>query len=225
MAAQEHSVRVWDLPVRLSHWSFAVLVSALWYTADNSLWYWHTRLGIVLLGVLIFRIIWGFIGSKTARFSHFVKGPRAIVAYLRGSGGDGARPYFGHSPVAALSVLALLGAMLAQVSMGLFAGDPFDGATGPLNAFVGVMTADQITEWHTDFVWVIGALVGLHLLAIAFYAAVKRSNLVSPMVTGKRAMPKGQKGNAPIAWGRFAIATLASAGIALWIWSGAPPLG
>jgi len=222
MAFEQHSIRVWDLPVRLCHWSFAALVGALWYTAENSLWYWHTRLGVVLLGVLIFRIIWGFIGSETARFSHFVKGPRTIVAYLRGSS---SAPHFGHSPLAALSVLALLGAMAAQVSMGLFAGDPFDGATGPLNDFVGVMIADQITDWHTDFVWVIGALVALHLLAIAFYAAVKKDNLVAPMVTGRRAMPEGQNGNAPIAWGRFVFAALASAGIALWIWSGAQGLG
>ena len=202
-----------------------MLVGALWYTADNSIWYWHTRLGVVLLGVLIFRIIWGFVGSQTARFSHFVKGPKAILAYLRGSGGEGVPPHFGHSPVGALAVLALLGAMLAQVTMGLFAGDPFDGATGPLNGLVGVMTADQITDWHTDFIWVIGGLVLLHLLAIAFYATFKMNDLVSPMMTGKRDMPVEQSGNAPTQWGRFVLAVLVSAGLAFWIWSGAPPLG
>ncbi|MEP2736886.1 MAG: cytochrome b/b6 domain-containing protein [Erythrobacter sp.] len=218
------SITVWDWPVRLSHWSFAVLVPAMWYTAEYSHWYWHTRLGTVLLGVLTFRLIWGVIGSQTARFSQFVKGPRAVLNYLRGSDGE-AEPSFGHSPIGALSVIALLTAMLIQLGMGLFAGDPYDGATGPLNSFVGVMTADQLTDWHEDFVCVVLALAALHLAAIAFYAIVKRRNLVGPMLTGAKNAEGKAAGLAPIAQGRAIAALLVAAGIALWVWFGAPPFG
>ena len=223
MATKETRLRVWDLPVRLCHWSFALLVPAMWYTADNSLWYWHTRLGIVLLAVLIFRIIWGVIGTRTARFAQFVKGPRAVLQYLRGSG-EGA-PYFGHSPIGALATITLLTAMFAQVSMGLFAGDPFDGATGPLNHFVGVLTADQPTDWHAQFVCVLLGLVALHLSAIAFYAVARRINLIAPMINGKRAGAAGCESNDRASWGKALIAALIAAGLALWVWNGAPPLG
>ncbi|MEP5938566.1 MAG: cytochrome b/b6 domain-containing protein [Erythrobacter sp.] len=221
MIEAEHKVAVWDWPVRLSHWSFAILVLAMWYTAENGLWYWHTRLGVCLLGVLVFRLIWGFIGSRTARFSQFVKGPSAILAYLRGNG----EGKVGHSPLGALSVLALLGAMSVQVGMGLFAGDPFDGATGPLNALVGVATADMLTEWHEVFYWAVLGMAGLHLLAIAFYAGAKHDDLVTPMVTGSREADADVEGNSGGSAVRFAIAFAMAAGIAGWVWLGAPPLG
>lgn len=211
---------IWDWPVRLSHWSFAVLVPAMWYTADNSLWWWHTRLGMALLAVLIFRILWGFIGSRTARFASFVKGPGAIVDYLKGESAFTT----GHNPLGALSVVALLTAMSLQVAMGLFSGDPYDGATGPLNGFVGVMTADMITDWHKTFVWVLVALVAVHLAAIAFYAAVKRTNLVGPMITGKRALLVG-KDIAPASNRTALIALIIAIALAVWIWLGAPPFG
>ena len=158
MAIKTHTVRVWDWPVRLTHWSFALLVPAMWITADNSQWGWHMRLGHVLLALLIFRVIWGVIGTDTARFSSFVKGPLAVIGYLRG--GYDEKGNKGHSPLAALAVLALLGLMSVQVGMGLFAGDPFDGATGPLNPLVGVMTADRITTTHEWFWWLVFGMIG-----------------------------------------------------------------
>lgn len=214
-------VRVWDWPVRVTHWSFALLVPAMWLTAENSLWGWHTQLGVVLLGVLVFRLIWGFVGTRTARFADFVKGPKRVLAYLRNE--YDADRNIGHSPLAALSVLALLGAMSAQVGMGLFAGDPYDGATGPLNPLVGVGMADRLTGWHEQFYLVVLALVALHLSAIAWYAVVKRRNLVTPMVTGADEKAQGVEGIAQA--GIAALAALAVAvGIAAWVWFGAPPL-
>ena len=147
------TVRIWDLPVRLTHWAFALIIPAMWWTGENGEWGWHFRLGLLLLGLLVFRIIWGFLGTDTARFASFVKGPQAVLAYLRGNHEDGATK--GHNPLGALSVLALLAAMLVQVGLGLFSGDPYDGATGPLNALVGVMTADTITELHEAFFYVV----------------------------------------------------------------------
>ncbi|MGY6551558.1 MAG: cytochrome b/b6 domain-containing protein [Erythrobacter sp.] len=222
-AAHSQDVRVWDPLLRLCHWSFALIIPAMWLTAENSQWAWHRRLGLVLLGILVFRILWGFLGPETARFASFVTGPRTVIAYVRGQL-DGAGKRIGHSPLGAVGTIVLLGAMLAQVSMGLFAGDPYDGMTGPLNPLVGVMTADRLTTWHETFFWVIVGLVALHLSAITFYA-VKGDDLVTPMVSGQRPPMRGVSGIGPVPWGRAVLAIALAAGFALWIAAGAPPLG
>lgn len=216
------AVRVWDLPVRLTHWSFAVLVPAMWITAENSQWGWHTRLGHALLALLIFRVIWGFVGTDTARFCSFVKGPGKVLAYLRG--GYEHKSEKGHNPLGALAVLAMLAIIAAQVGMGLFAGDPFDGATGPLNPLVGVLTADTITETHKWFVYVVFAMIGLHILAIGVYGAFQANNLIGAMIGGKAEKTQGVADNPPASWVRAFVAFAVSAGIALWVWFGAPPL-
>jgi cytochrome b len=215
-------VRVWDPLLRITHWSFALLIPAMWWTAENSKWAWHRRIGLVLLGILVFRVLWGFLGPETARFASFVKGPRAVIAYLRGELA-GAAQMIGHSPVGGLSTVVLLGAMLTQVSMGLFAGDPFDGMTGPLNPLVGVGLADMITEWHETFFWVVVGLIGLHLSAITFYA-VRGQDLLSPMLGGTRPPMAGVSGIGPMAWGKALLAVGLAAGLALWVANGAPPL-
>lgn len=215
-------VRVWDPLLRLCHWSFALLIAAMWITAENSQWAWHRRLGLILLGILVFRILWGFWGPETARFGNFVKGPLAVIAYVRGQVADAAKQ-IGHSPLGGWSTLALIAAMLAQVSMGLFAGDPYDGMTGPLNPLVGVLTADMLTNWHETFFWVLVGLIALHLSAITFYA-VKGDDLLSPMVGGKRPPMRGVTGIGPLPWGRAGVAIVIAAGFAGWIAAGAPPL-
>ena len=219
--AETAPVPVWDLPVRLCHWSFVVIIPAMWWTAENSEMWWHQRLGMVLLTLLVFRILWGFVGSSTARFSDFVRGPGAILAYLRGNRD---KAHLGHNPLGALSVLALLAAMIAQVSMGLFAGDPFDGATGPLRELVGVMTADRLTDWHHAFVWGIAALIALHLAAITFYAVFKQNDLVSPMLSGVKEAPAQAEPMNPAPVWRALLCLAFAAGLAAWIWVGAPPL-
>ena len=214
-------IRVWDPLLRITHWSFALLVPAMWWTAENSKWALHKRIGLVLLGLLAFRVLWGFLGPETARFASFVKGPGAVLAYLRGTH---AGPRIGHSPLAGWSTLALIGAMLAQVGMGLFAGDPYDGMTGPLNPLVGVMTADRLTDWHETFFWVVAGLACLHLAAIVFYASVKGQDLVSPMLSGDRPPLDGVSGIGPMPWAKGLAAVALAAGFAGWIAMGAPPL-
>lgn len=218
-AERLRDVRVWDPLLRLTHWSFALLVPAMWWTAENSKWALHRRLGLVLLGLLVFRVLWGFLGPETARFRQFVTGPRAVLAYLR----EGKANAIGHSPLGGWSTLALIGAMLLQVSLGLFAGDPYDGMTGPLNPLVGVMLADTITELHETFFWLVAGLIGLHLAAITFYAA-KGDDLLSPMVGGNRPPMAGVAGIGPVPWARALLACGLAAGLALWVAWGAPPL-
>lgn len=205
--------------MRIVHWSFPLLIPAMWWTAENSKWALHKRLGLVLLGLLVFRILWGFVGPETARFSQFIKGPRAVLAYLRDGGAAGVKA-IGHSPLGGLSTVVLLGAMLLQASLGLFAGDPYDGTTGPLNALIGVSLADAVTELHESFVWVIGGLVALHLGAIVFYA-VRGDDLLTPMVGGSRPPIAGVTGIGPVPWVKGLAAAVAAAGLALWLANGA----
>jgi cytochrome b len=148
-------VRVWDPLLRLCHWSFALLslrcggrrktpngpCTSGWAWCFSA--FWH------------FRVLWGFVGPETARFASFIRGPKTVAAYLARQLAD-ATTRIGHSPLGGWSTLVLIGAMLTQVGMGLFSGDPYDGMTGPLNPLVGVMTADTITELHETFFWVLG---------------------------------------------------------------------
>lgn len=218
--ATEADVTVWDPLLRLVHWSFPVLIAAMWWTAENSKWGLHRRFGLVLLGILAFRVLWGFLGPETARFASFVKGPREVIAYLRGGAGNA----IGHSPLGGWSTLALLGAMLVQVSLGLFSGDPYDGMTGPLNPLVGALTADRLTDLHETFFYVVLGFIVLHLGAIVYYSFVKGDDLLSPMVSGDRPPLAGVKGIGPMPWLRALLAIALAAGFALWIAAGAPPL-
>ena len=218
----ESAIRVWDLPVRLCHWSMALAIPALWWTAENGEMGWHMRVGLFLLFVLTFRILWGVLGTRTARFAQFVKGPRTVWQYLTG---EAMHEGIGHNPLGALSVIALLGILLMQVSLGLFAGDPFDGATGPLNDKVGVMTADWMTDWHETLFDVIVVFSVIHIAAIGFYGFAKRNNLVMPMVTGKRRFQgKGGVGIGRAKPLRLLICLVLAGTLAVWIQRGAPLL-
>ncbi len=202
---------VWDIGTRLFHWSLFVLVSISMYTG----WVggfeemeWHMYSGYAILALLIFRIGWGVFGSRNARFATFVRGPRAILDYVRNFRSSG--PGVGHSPLAALSVIALLAALLVQAVTGLFAADDIF-IEGPLVKLVSSDTSGWLTGIHDTNRWIIASLVGLHLLAILFYEIFKKDRLVLPMVTGYK---KGV--DAPAEQNRLVIAVVllaVSAGI------------
>ena len=179
-------VRVWDLPLRLFHWALAACVTVSIITGligGNAMQY-HFWSGYTLIALLAFRLVWGVIGSRHARFWNFVHGPRAVLRYLRG---DDPRPEHlrvGHNPLGSLSVIALLTVVALQVISGLFANDEIFNE-GPLANYVSDRTSAIFTFYHTTIGQpLIYALVGLHLAAIAYYAVIKRQNLVRPMLTG-----------------------------------------
>jgi cytochrome b len=145
---------------------------------------WHRYSGYTLLGLLIFRIYWGFAGSSSARFSKFLRSPRGLIAYLRESR-EGHR-HAGHNPLGGWSVAAMLTLMLAQVAIGLFVSDVDGLESGPLSHLVSFDTSRTLAEIHEIVFNVILTLIALHVAAILFYLLVKRDNLVSPMLTGKR---------------------------------------
>ncbi|PLX76969.1 MAG: cytochrome B [Azoarcus sp.] len=179
-------VRVWDLPTRVFHWALVVLTAGVFASGliGGNLIVWHGRLGVAIAGLLAFRLVWGVLGSTYARFTHFVPGPGRIKAYLRGQWKEP-----GHNPLGALSVLGLLGVMIFQVVSGLVANDDI-AFEGPLYAIVSKSTSDWMSSLHRQNIWIIGGLIALHVLAILYYAHVKKDNLVKPMITGVKEFPE-----------------------------------
>jgi cytochrome b len=175
------TLRIWDLPTRLFHWLLAISITGALVTINiGGAWMdWHVRFGIASFILLLFRVIWGLIGPRYARFSQFLCSPAKTIAYLRDSKG---RRHAGHNPLGAWSILAMLGLFLFQSSTGLFAND--DVMTqGPLAQFVSNDTVALFTRLHRLSEYALYAIIALHLAAIAFYS-FRGEGLVKPMVTG-----------------------------------------
>jgi cytochrome b len=181
-----YRVRVWDLPTRVFHWLLVACVVGLiatGYTGGPAL-VWHARLGYCVLTLLLFRIVWGFVGGRWTRFANFLYHPRAVLAYVRGR----SHPdhLIGHNPLGAASVYAMLLVLLAQVGTGLFADDE-TAFTGPLNRFVSTARGLAATWYHKEIGQrLLIALVLLHLAAVLYYLFRKRQNLIAPMIRGDK---------------------------------------
>ncbi len=175
--------RIWDLPTRLFHCSVAALVlcSVVTVKLGGSWLDWHMRSGYAILTLVLFRILWGFAGSRYALFASFVRGPSTVLGYLRGRVAHAG----GHNPLGALSVVALLGLLLVQAGTGLFSNDG-NFTEGPLAKLVDSDTVDLVSTVHRYGEWVIYGLVSLHIAAVVFYTAFRSQPLLSAMVTGER---------------------------------------
>jgi len=214
-------IKVWDLPTRLFHWLLALTVAAALVTGEigGNLIDWHGRLGLLTVGLVVFRLVWGIVGSTYARFSQFLPTPDAIAAYLKGQWQG-----LGHNPLGALSVLALLGLVSLQVASGLFANDDI-AFNGPLFDLVSKESSDRLTGIHKAASSLLILVIVLHVGAIAFYARVKKHNLVKPMVTG---WSEGETGESAQGGGLVAlIVALVIAGAAMYgasgQWISTPP--
>jgi cytochrome b len=185
-----HTIRIWDLPTRLFHWALALAVGGLLLTGTlGGRWMdWHLPLGYGVLTLLAFRLVWGLLGGHWSRFTSFLYSPASLMAYLRGRARTEHRA--GHTPLGALSVFALLTALGVQVLSGLMSDDEI-ATFGPLVRFVSGDTVSAATGFHKDIgQYIVMGLVGLHLLAIAWYALVKRQALIKPMVLGDKHLPE-----------------------------------
>lgn len=208
--------RVWDLPVRLFHWSLVALIALQWASAE---WHWlpmewHFRIGYVILGLVLFRIGWGFIGSDSARFSRFLAGPRRIAAYLPRAHTREPDDTPGHNPLGGWSALALIALVFAQALTGLFASDDI-ALYGPLAERVDAGVMDWMTDVHELLPDVLLALIALHLAAVAFHALWKRENLIGAMFSGRKRLPADPGLRFAGAGRAWALAALAAA--AVWI--------
>ena len=211
-------IAVWDVPTRLFHWMLAALIGFSWWSAENDHMDWHIWSGFGILTLLIFRFLWGFFGSSTARFSSFVRGPKAVSGYLRGQWRG-----IGHNPLGALSVLALLAATLVQVGLGLFSSDEDGLFSGPLATWVDLDLSEEITDLHDKFFDILLILIGVHIAAILFYASFKRTNLVGPMLTGRAAVDPEATPMRPGKWWVALICLVVALATTRWIIAGLPP--
>jgi cytochrome b len=172
---------VWDLPVRLAHWLLVLAVAGSFATHyAGAAWFaWHRRFGYAVLLIVAFRLVWGFAGTAPARFAAFVRGPRAIAAWVRA----GSPQATGHNPLGALNVVAMLGLLLAQAGTGLFANDEITSA-GPFYGWVSHELSNRLSRFHrANDTWLL-VLIGLHLAAVAWYTFVRRQRIVLGMITG-----------------------------------------
>ena len=191
--ASQETVRVWDFPTRLFHWLLVISLAGSWITTELEFdpelgieWMeWHFRFGYFAAGLIIFRIMWGLVGSRHARFTNFLYGPGRILAYAATLFKRDSKPTTGHTPVGGLVVLARILLIGAQVATGLFASDDifFDG---PFHPLVSDALAGDLTTWHHRLFTAIQIIVALHIVAVLFYWIWKGQQLIWPMITGRK---------------------------------------
>ncbi len=197
-AVDTESIRVWDLPTRLFHWLLTLAVIGLVVTAKvgGNAMAWHFRLGYLVLGLMVFRLLWGVVGGRWSRFASFIYRPTTTWRYLRGAGRREEHLDVGHNPLGSFSVFALLLILLVQLGTGLVADDEIANV-GPLNRFVDTATGLAATGWHKSFgQWLVISLVLLHVLAVLYYLWRRRINLLRPMISGDKVLPAGTPASA-----------------------------
>jgi cytochrome b len=179
-------ITLWSWPIRLFHWSLVFLLIGLWFSSSQGESGIHAQLGYAVLTLVIFRILWGFVGGTFTRFSHFVKGPSAVIAYFSGLRAGSNHPqYIGHNPAGGWMVVCLLLLLLVQGLLGLGSTDEllFEG---PLAAFLGEELSLLVTTIHQTNFYIILGFVFIHVLAIVLYRWIKGDDLVHPMISGKK---------------------------------------
>lgn len=210
--------RVWDLAVRLFHWALVALVLLGWLSGENEQASVHSWVGYVLLSLLLFRLLWGVIGSDTARFGGFLRSPAAardhLLAMLRG------RPphYTGHNPAGGWMVVILMTLLTLQVVSGLFAAD--DDIAGPFYPLVGAGLAGWIAEYHEFNFNLLMLAVVVHVAAVLYHDLFLGEGLVRAMWHGRKRI-EGQPPRMRPLW-LAALAMLLAAGVVWGLLSQAP---
>ncbi len=188
--ARQEKVLVWDIPVRAFHWALVLLIGFSWLSGQMDWMTWHLYSGYAVLTLVLFRVIWGFIGSTHARFSDFIYGPRAVIAYIKTLPSRTAARFAGHNPLGGISVVLIILCILVQTGTGLFANDDIL-TEGPLYKHVSKDLSDWLTTIHKYNINVLLTLIGVHVAAVLYYLFYKSENLIKPMFTGHKQLPPG----------------------------------
>ncbi|MDE0238659.1 MAG: cytochrome b/b6 domain-containing protein [bacterium] len=206
-------VRVWDRPTRVFHWVLVVLFIVCYVSGDRGRFDIHVIAGQALLILVVARIIWGFVGSDTARFRHFLRPVGEIVAHVRSLGERRPGHDAGHNPLGGLSVALMLFVLVVHMVSGLFAVDVDGWNEGPLSHVVSYEAARNASGVHAVTVDILLVLVALHVAAVGFHWLYKRDNLVLPMVTGRKRLPPDREAPrlVPDLYALAALAVAASA--------------
>jgi cytochrome b len=213
---------VWDLPIRLFHWLLTGLIGFSWWSVKYHHTDWHIWSGIAILTLLVFRLLWGVFGSSTARFATFVRGPRAVLAYVRD---NSSWRMAGHTPLGALSIVAMLVAVAIQVGLGLIATDEDGLNEGPLAQLVSLPVSETARDIHEYWFYVVLALIVLHVGAIIYYKVFRGQTLVKGMFSGRIALSPGVEPMRPARWWVAVLCLAAAFAVARWVIAGAPPFG
>lgn len=212
------NIKVWDWSIRIFHWSLPVLIFLLWFSQNQGEMDRHFLFAQILLGMLVYRLIWGVIGTPYARFKHFLYGPKAFISYAKGFFSKDKQRYLSHNPMGGFMVLVLMGAVIFQLVTGLFTSDDIF-YEGPLYRSVSDTISSWMTRWHSLFFDWLLVLIGLHLAAILLYK-LKGEGLVKAMFSGKKQASEQNQDQLPaqvmqsFPWVRFVFAVALSVGLA-----------
>jgi cytochrome b len=214
--------RVWDLPTRLFHWTLALLVLGQWGTAEWG-WLdmqWHFYFGYALLALLLFRLLWGFVGSETARFTHFLRGPEAVAKFLGEVLRPGPERRAGHNPLGGWAVMLLIVLLAVQGVSGLYSSDEI-ALFGPLSGTVSADVVELMNEIHAfDQNLILGVIV-VHVIAVFWHMLYKKETLIRAMFSGRKELPVDPALRFAPAWLAWLIAAIAAAivwGVVTWPW-------
>lgn len=187
--ANNKEIRVWDVATRAFHWSLVVMVTVCWITAEaeGPLFWTHLISGYGVLLLVFFRLVWGFLGNRHARFVDFVRGWTAVHEHIKGLMVLTPPRYIGHNPLGGWMILALLGMLSLSVVSGLFAAD--DGDSGPYASLVTPNMADTLSEIHEALASFLLFLIGLHVLGVLADSLLGRENLARALWTGIKRIP------------------------------------
>ena len=222
MNAPLQSQRVWDLPTRLFHWALTALIALQYATGEFQFldMRWHFWFGYTTLALITFRVLWGFCGSQTSRFSDFLRGPAAVWRSIRSLSSAKPLVHPGHNALGGWSVIALLASACLQAVSGLFASDDID-TDGPFAAHVSDSTVKLMTRVHHWNENVLLTLVCLHVAAVLLYWLLKHDNLIVPMFSGRKRVAQAHDVRFVSTWLAFALfAVCAVAVAALVAWAG-----
>ena len=213
------SIRVWDLPTRLFHWTLVVLIALEFASGEFNLFdmRWHFWFGDATLALIGFRILWGLFGSQTSRFSDFVRSPGVALDYIRAQMSANPPRSVGHNPPGGWSLLALLASVLVQAISGLFSSDDIV-TDGPLAAHVSDATVKLMTRVHNWNEYVLLMLIGLHISVVLAYLLLKHENLIAPMFSGRKHLITAPPLRFVTAWWALAALLLCAAGVAILVW-------
>ena len=228
LAAEPARIRVWDVPVRLFHWLLLALLGFSWWSGDQGgNWMeYHAWSGCAILVLVLFRIVWGFVGSDTARFVHFVRSPRVSYAYFRSVLQRRPRVYLGHNPLGGWMILSLLLMLLVQAVTGLFGNDDSD-YDAPLAHWISHDTSSLVTALHAYNFDLLLGLVGLHVAAVLTHQLLRRDDMIKAMFTGVKTGDAGASvGHMVPTWRAFVLLGFVVAFVyaVLWMAGGASSL-
>ncbi|MBK6726461.1 MAG: cytochrome b/b6 domain-containing protein [Xanthomonadales bacterium] len=201
------SILVWDLPVRVFHWAMVICFAGAWLTAESERQrLLHVAFGYTLAGLVAFRVLWGFVGTRHARFAAFVRGPRALAGYLRGLW-SGTPPHcVGHNPAGGWAILALLALAVAVAASGIVTYQEWLG--------------DGFEEVHEVAASLMLLVVGVHVVGVLASSRLHHENLVAAMFSGrKHGLPADGIGSARNVLG----AALLCSALGFWVWQAWPP--